>query len=58
MSAPIGSAIWPGIEGLGQWIQTVPNKAATRGILICVALGTITLAYRTLQGREPSYLGE
>ena len=58
MSAPIGNVIWPGFTDIGTWIQMVPNKAAIRGILIGVALGTIVLSYRTLIGREKGYLGE
>lgn len=58
MTAPIGTAIWPGFKDIGIWIQMVPNKAAIRGILIGVALGTIVLAFRTLLGRETGYLGD
>ena len=57
-NAPIGEAVWGGIPVIGQWILDVPNTAASRGMILCVTLGTVALSIRTLLGYERKHLGE
>jgi hypothetical protein len=56
-NAPLGEAFWGGIPVMGRWILDVPNMAASRGLIISIALGTIALSIRTLLGYEREYLG-
>jgi hypothetical protein len=53
---PLGAAIWGKFPILAEWIMTVPNAAATRGILIGVALGGLAMSLRILLGIERTYL--
>lgn len=54
---PLGPALWPGFQTIGDWINTVPNSGVQRGVLIGIGLGTIALMIRTWLGMEKSYLG-
>jgi hypothetical protein len=56
-NVPIGGIIWDGFPLLRDWIMSVPNMAANRGIIMGAALGAMILALRVLVGRETSYLG-
>jgi hypothetical protein len=53
---PLGAAIWGKLPILAEWIMTVPNAAATRGILIGVSLGALAMSLRILLGIERTYL--
>jgi hypothetical protein len=55
--APIGEAMFGGIQGASNWIIEVPTIGASRGIVIGAGIGTFSLAYRTLLGREKTHLG-
>jgi hypothetical protein len=57
-SAPYGTAYWYGFESIGNWINSVPNMAGQRAILIGMAIGLIAIFVRTLLGLERAQLGE
>jgi len=54
---PLGPAVWPGFESIGDWINTVPNTGVQRAILIGMGLGLLAVMVRTWLGLEKSYLG-
>jgi hypothetical protein len=54
---PVGYGIWHGFPSLVEWIMTVPNTAANRGIIFGINLGLISMALRVLLGIERSYMG-
>ena len=54
---PIGALIWDDLPALQQWVMSVPNMAAKRGILLGVYLGAIATALRIIFGIERAYLG-
>jgi len=54
---PLGPAVWPGFETIGNWIKNVPNTGAQRAILIGMGLGLLAVMVRTWLGLEKSYLG-
>jgi len=47
----------PFFPDIREWIMTVPNMAAYRGITIGAGLGTLLLGLRTLLGYERGYMG-
>jgi len=55
---PLGEYLVSGIGQVAQWIMSVPNTAAQRGILIGVSLGGIAMSIKIICGIERSYLGE
>jgi len=55
--APLGEMITPYFPRLTEWIMTIPNAAAKRGILLGVCLGSIAMSLRIIFGVERSYLG-
>ncbi|MEE2831630.1 MAG: hypothetical protein VYD18_04640 [Candidatus Latescibacterota bacterium] len=54
---PIGAYISDVIPDTMQWLMSVPNMAAKRGILMGVSLGAIATSLRIIFGIERSYLG-
>jgi hypothetical protein len=55
---PLGEYLVPGIGQVSDWIMSVPNTAAQRGILIGVSLGGIAMSIKIICGIERAYLGE
>ena len=55
---PLGEYLVSWIGGVSDWIMTVPNTAAQRGILIGVSLGGIATSIKIICGIERAYLGE
>jgi hypothetical protein len=54
---PVGGAIHSAIPAASDWILSVPNTAAMRGIAIGIGLGAISTSLRVIFGIERSYLG-
>ena len=54
---PLGESLLPGVGALADWVMTVPNTAAQRGILIGVSLGAIATSIKIIFGIERAYLG-
>lgn len=52
---PIGEAISPALPKATKWVMDVPNTAGQRGIMICSALGYLSISLRMLLGLERSH---
>jgi hypothetical protein len=55
---PLGEYLVSGVGQVAEWIMSVPNTAAQRGILIGVSLGGIATSIKIICGIERSYLGK
>lgn len=54
---PIGDFLWEGMPGLVEWVMTVPNTAAMRGINIGIGLGAVATSMKIILGIERGYMG-
>ena len=52
---PIGEVISPALPGVANWLMTVINTAGQRGVMICSALGYISISLRMLLGLERAH---
>lgn len=55
--APVGELIYRGFPGLANWLMTVVNVAAQRGIMIGSGIGAVAAGLRTLLGIQRGYSG-
>jgi hypothetical protein len=55
---PFGDMVTGGrMTPLSEWIMSIPNAAAQRGIIIGAALGAASMSIRIILGIERTYLG-
>ena len=53
---PVGHMLWDKFPVIAEWLMSVPQMAAKRGILIGVSLGMIATSLRIILGIERTYL--
>jgi hypothetical protein len=56
-AVPLGRMIFHGLPSFAEWILSVPNTAAKRGILFGVNLGILATSLKILLGIERGWLG-
>jgi hypothetical protein len=54
---PLGEYLVSGVGQISDWIMSVPNTAARRGIIIGISLGGIATSIKIIFGIERAYLG-
>lgn len=52
---PIGEVISPYFPVVSNWLMNIPNTAGQRGIMICSALGYLSISVRMLLGLERGF---
>ena len=57
-NAPAFAVYFPVLKVWGSFVSDVLTTSAQRGIMICGALGAISLGIRTMTGRETGFLGK
>jgi len=55
---PVGDMIHSSVPALKDWVLTVPNMAAQRGIMLGLGLSMFATSLKILLGIERSYLGK
>lgn len=53
---PVGELLWSQFPSLADWLSSVPNAAAQRGIMIGAAVGANSTSIRTILGFERGHL--
>ncbi len=56
-AVPLVSSIFPKLSAFSEWILTVPNTAAKRGLLFGIALGSMATSLKIILGIERGWLG-
>ncbi|HON86767.1 MAG: hypothetical protein KBI39_03865 [Firmicutes bacterium] len=56
-NVPIGSVLWSGFPEAKDWLMSVPNSGAFRGITIGTYIGAFATSLRILLGLERAHLG-
>jgi len=56
-AVPLVSSFFPKLSAFSEWILTVPNTAAKRGLLFGIALGSMATSLKIILGIERGWLG-
>jgi len=56
-SVPLSNYIFPKLPSFAEWILTVPNTAAKRGMGFGISLGTLATSLKIILGIERGWLG-
>ena len=55
-NTPHAAVTFPPFVTIGEWLGNVPHTAASRGAVLCAAVGATILGIRALLGREPGLI--